>query len=91
MESGLIQVKVSGEKLGELSRIVKDNAAAVRQIAAAVNQQNAGISQIVSAVSDLNDQMDESVKQNTATVSSVTGLREVSLRVSSVVSSFRVD
>ena len=91
MEGGLAQVKVSGEKLGELSTIVKDNAAAVRQIAAAVNQQNAGITQIASAVEELNQHMDATVRRLTATNASVDGLRQVSLRVTDVVDSFRVD
>ena len=50
MESGLAQVRTSGQNLKELANIVQDNASAVRQIAAAVNQQNVGISQITQAV-----------------------------------------
>src|SRR3954471_5551347 len=52
IDGGLLQVRATGENLRSLSNIVKDNSAAVRQIAAAVSQQNAGITQIFSAVTD---------------------------------------
>ena len=42
MESGLSQMRTSGESLRELSRIVKENSMSARQIAAAVSQQNTG-------------------------------------------------
>jgi methyl-accepting chemotaxis protein len=90
MEGGLVQVKQSGESLRELSLMVKDNAAAVRQIAAAVSQQNAGISQIFIVVNDLDQMMDETVSQLEHTGKSVEVLRDVSERVSQVVTSFRV-
>jgi methyl-accepting chemotaxis protein len=90
MEGGLGQVRVTGEKLRELSGIVRDNSSAARQIAAAVNQQTAGISQISTAVSDLNEMMDDTMKRLESTNDAVDGLREVSERVTDVVKSFRV-
>ncbi len=90
MEGGLTQVKVSGEKMRELSAIVRDNSAAARQIAAAVSQQNAGISQISTAVNDLNEVMDDTLKRLTVTNEAITGLTDVSDRVSAIVRSFRV-
>jgi methyl-accepting chemotaxis protein len=90
MESGLVQVRVSGEKLRELSSIVRDNSAAVRQIAAAVHQQNAGVTQISAAVGDLNDMMGETVNRIDTTNRSVQGLREAAERISTIVRTFRV-
>jgi methyl-accepting chemotaxis protein len=62
----------------------------VRQIAAAVAQQNAGISQIFTAVTDLSQLMDETVKGLRETDQSVVILKDVTQRVASVVNSFRV-
>jgi methyl-accepting chemotaxis protein len=90
METGLVQMTVSGESLRELSTIVKDNASAVRQIAAAVNQQNAGISQIFGAVSDLNQMMNDTIGRLEHSGKAVDTLRGVSAQVSAVVASFRV-
>jgi len=90
MEAGLVQVQTSGDNLRELSEIVKESSSAVRQIAAAVAQQNAGISQIFTAVTDLSHLMDETVKGLQQTDQSVGVLRDVTDRVTSVVSSFRV-
>jgi methyl-accepting chemotaxis protein len=90
MESGLVQMTMSGESLRELSSIVKDNAAAVRQIAAAVSQQDAGITQIFGAVSDLNQMMDDTIARLEHTGQAVDTLRGVSTQVSTVVGSFRV-
>ncbi|HEY5922673.1 MAG TPA: methyl-accepting chemotaxis protein [Kofleriaceae bacterium] len=90
MEAGLIQVQRSGENLRELSSIVKESSSAVRQIAAAVAQQNAGISQIFTAVTDLSSLMEETVKGLRETDQSVVILKDVTQRVASVVSSFRV-
>jgi methyl-accepting chemotaxis protein len=90
MEGGLSQVRVSGERLRELSGIVRDNSAAVRQIAAAVGQQNAGVAQIFAAVSDLNQMMEETIKRLDSTNESVDALSEVAERVLGIVGSFRV-
>jgi methyl-accepting chemotaxis protein len=90
MEAGLVQVQRSGENLRELSEMVKESSSAVRQIAAAVAQQNAGISQIFTAVTDLSQLMDETVKGLRETDQSVVILKDVTQRVSQVVNSFRV-
>jgi methyl-accepting chemotaxis protein len=90
MEGGLGQVRVSGERLRELSGIVRDNSAAVRQIAAAVGQQNAGVAQIFAAVSDLNQMMEETMRRLDSTNESIDALREVAERVLGIVGSFRV-
>ena len=90
IEGGLLQVKVSGENLRQLSNIVKDNSAAVRQIAAAVSQQNAGITQIFSAVTDQTRMMDETMRRLETTTQAASTLKDLSQRVSEVVGRFRV-
>ncbi len=90
MESGLIQVKASGDNLRELSTIVKDNSGAARQIAAAVSQQNAGITQIFTAVTDLSRMMDDAVRRVESTKAAATSLKGVTERVSQVVKSYRI-
>jgi len=89
MESGLVQVKASGENLRELSNIVKDNSSAVRQIAAAVSQQNAGISQIFTAVTELSGMMDDTVKRLDSTTTAAMTMKEATEKVSTVVRSYR--
>ncbi|WP_164009354.1 methyl-accepting chemotaxis protein [Pyxidicoccus trucidator] len=90
MESGLAQVRNSGQNLRELSSIVQDNAAAVRQIAAAVSQQNVGINQITLAVNDLSKMMDETVARIGSTGEAATTLQIISEQLSSAVKSYRV-
>ncbi|MFY0521672.1 methyl-accepting chemotaxis protein [Archangium gephyra] len=63
VESSLIQVREFGNNITELSGIVRDNAASVRQITAAVTQQNTGITQIFQAVNDLSRLMDQTMVQ----------------------------
>jgi methyl-accepting chemotaxis protein len=90
MEAGLEQVRTYGKNLRELSSIIQDNAAAVRQIAAAVGQQNVGINQITTAVSDLSKMMDETVSRIGATGEAATTLQIISDQLSSAVKSYRV-
>jgi len=90
IEGGLGQVKQSGENLRQLSNIVKDNSSAVRQIAAAVSQQNAGITQIFSAVTDQTKMMDETMRRLETTTAAASVLKDLSERVSGVVSRFQL-
>jgi methyl-accepting chemotaxis protein len=90
METGLVEIQRSGDNLRELSGMVKESSSAVRQIAAAVAQQNAGISQIFTAVTDLSQLMDETVKGLRETDHSVETLRDVTDQVARVVNSFQV-
>jgi methyl-accepting chemotaxis protein len=90
METGLTQMKTSGESLRELSAIVHENASAVRQISAAVSQQNAGITQVFSAVSDLNRMMDESVARLNSTNQATAEIQVVSDLMAGIVKSYRV-
>lgn len=82
MESGLTRMRATGETVRELSAIVRDNSAAARQIAAAVSQQNVGISQIFTAVGDLSQMMEETVRRLDSTNASVSIIRDVSARMS---------
>jgi len=91
MESGLTQVRTSGQNLKELANIVQDNASAVRQIAAAVNQQNVGISQITQAVNELSKMMDETVARIGSAGEAATTLQIISEQLSSAVQSYRVE
>jgi methyl-accepting chemotaxis protein len=90
MEAGLEQVRTYGKNLRELSSIIQDNAAAVRQIAAAVGQQNVGINQITTAVSDLSKMMDETVSRIGATGEAATTLQIIADQLSSAVKTYRV-
>jgi methyl-accepting chemotaxis protein len=90
MEEGLGQVRASGENLKELSTIVQDNSAAVRQIAAAVSQQNAGIAQIFGAVTDLSTMMNETVGSLQATTNATRALQEVAEQMQHAARSYRV-
>ncbi|WNG39823.1 methyl-accepting chemotaxis protein [Archangium violaceum] len=90
MEAGLEQVRTYGKNLRELSVIIQDNAAAVRQIAAAVGQQNVGINQITTAVSDLSKMMDETVARIGATGEAATTLQIIADQLSSAVKVYRV-
>jgi methyl-accepting chemotaxis protein len=89
METGLSEVRASGENMHELTTIVTDTSGAVRQIAAAVSQQNAGIGQIFIAVTDLSKLMDDTVNRIDSMNRAVDLLKEVSERVAGIVRSYR--
>jgi methyl-accepting chemotaxis protein len=89
-EAGILQVKASGDSLSTLSSIVKENAAAVRQIAAAVSQQNAGIAQIFHAVTDMSNMMNLTLARLDSVTTASTALANATRSVSLVVDSFRV-
>jgi methyl-accepting chemotaxis protein len=88
-ESGLAEMRASGETLRALSAMVKDTSDAVRQITASVSQQNAGISQIFTAVSDLSDGMRDTTRRLESTGDALDRLRNVSDRVSGIVRTYR--
>jgi len=88
-ESGLAEMRASGETLRALSAMVKDTSDAVRQITASVSQQNAGISQIFTAVSDLSDGMRDTTRRLESTGDALDRLRNVSDRVSGIIRTYR--
>jgi methyl-accepting chemotaxis protein len=90
IDQGLGEVKTSGDTLAELSRIVKDNSAAVRQISAAVGQHNAGISQIFGAVTDQSKMMEDTMTRIKASEESVVILKAASEKLVTIVEQFKV-
>jgi methyl-accepting chemotaxis protein len=89
-ETGLSQVRASGDSLRELASIIQDNANAAQQIAAAVTQQNAGVAQIFTAVTDLSRMMDETMQGLKGTQRTTELLRDVAQRMDVVASAYRV-
>jgi methyl-accepting chemotaxis protein len=89
MESGMAQVRASGETLRDLSQMVKHSSGAVRDIATSVAQQNHGIEQIFSAVRDLNSIMEDATRRLDSNDRAVSDLKEVSDRVSGIVDTYR--
>ena len=85
MEGGLQQIKASGEHLRQLSGIIKENTGVVRQIAFTVSQQNAGLSQIFTAVTDLSNMMNETVKRLDSINKAVETVKDVSTKISTIV------
>ncbi|ATB35755.1 chemotaxis protein [Cystobacter fuscus] len=90
MDSGLAQVRSSGDSIQALSGIVQDNMMAVRQIANAVNQQNAGIQEIFNALTDMSSLMHETMLGLQATQRVTGELRDVAQQMEKVASSYRV-
>ena len=88
IDAGLEQVKTSGEKLSELSTVVRENSQAVRQINTAVGQQNQAVSQILAALSEQGTLMQETLGRLGATDTSVQTLSTVSRSLTQLVSDF---
>ncbi|MBN1207970.1 MAG: methyl-accepting chemotaxis protein, partial [Myxococcaceae bacterium] len=89
MQSGLEQVRATGESLRELSALIGDNADAVRQIAGAVNQQDLGIAQIFGAVSELSRMMEDTERELDSTKNAAVMLDDVSRKLTEVVMRYR--
>jgi methyl-accepting chemotaxis protein len=89
MQSGLEQVRATGENLRELSSLIRDNTSAVRQIVAAVSQQDLGIAQILGAVSELAKMMEDTEQELGATKNAAVMLDEVSRKLTEVVTRYR--
>jgi methyl-accepting chemotaxis protein len=89
MQSGLEQVRATGEHLHELSSLIRDNTTAVRQIVAAVSQQDLGITQILGAVTELTIMMEDTEKEIGSTKNEAVMLDEVSRKLSEVVTRYR--
>jgi len=91
IQGGLEKMKASSNSLRELSRLSQENSSAMRQIVAAVNQQNAGISQIFSAIADLSQIMDSTLKRLESTQQATGTLESVSTEVSEMAQQFTVN
>ncbi len=90
IDSGLTQVKTSGETLRRLSNIVRENSSAVRQIAAAVSQQDAGIAQIFGSVTELSKAVDDTVKRVETTDRATDAVKAVTAQVQQIIKEYRV-
>jgi methyl-accepting chemotaxis protein len=90
IDAGLTQVKVSGEHLVDLSSIVRENSAALREISVAVSHQNEGITRIAEAIDEQSKMMDETIERLGITESLVRTLKEVAERLIALVGEFRV-
>ncbi|WP_224372231.1 methyl-accepting chemotaxis protein [Hyalangium versicolor] len=88
---GLERMRASSNSLRELSKLSQENSSAMRQIVAAVNQQNAGISQIFSAIADLSQIMDATLKRLESTQQATGTLEAVSTEVSEMAQQFTVN
>ena len=84
VESSLVQVREFGNNITELSGIVRDNAASVRQITMAVTQQNTGITQIFQAVNDLSRLMEQTMEQLRASDDALDLVRNVTDKVAAM-------
>jgi len=90
IQGGLERMRASSNSLRELSRLSQENSSAMRQIVAAVGQQNAGISQIFSAIADLSQIMDSTLKRLESTQQATGTLEAVSSEVSEMARQFTV-
>jgi methyl-accepting chemotaxis protein len=90
IQGGLERMRASSNSLRELSRLSQENSSAMRQIVAAVGQQNAGISQIFSAIADLSQIMDSTLKRLESTQQATGTLEAVSTEVSEMARQFTV-
>lgn len=91
IQGGLERMRASSNSLRELSRLSQENSSAMRQIVAAVNQQNAGISQIFSAIADLSQIMDGTLRRLESTQQATGTLEVVSTEVSEMARQFTVN
>ena len=90
VESGLEQIRNSGDSLRGITQIVDQSSQAARQIVASVNQQNAGIAQISTAILSLNAAMQDALKGVRQAEQSAVHVRGTSNRLSELVSSFKM-
>jgi methyl-accepting chemotaxis protein len=89
MQTGLEQVRATGESLREISAIIHDNARAVRQIALAVSQQDQGVVLIFDAMNELSTMMEDTERQLETTKSAAVALEGVSRRLTDVVTRYQ--
>ncbi|MGQ0505960.1 MAG: methyl-accepting chemotaxis protein [Myxococcaceae bacterium] len=90
IETGLTQVKASGENLSELSTMVRESSSAVREIASAVNQQTTSFAQIFKAINDLSVMMNDAVRGIDMTKEAAANLRLVSEQIVRVAKRYRL-
>ncbi|HZI03325.1 MAG TPA: methyl-accepting chemotaxis protein, partial [Archangium sp.] len=91
VEGGLQKVRSSGDSLHQLSEMVHESAAAVRQITVAVGQQNAGFTQIFTAVADLSNSMEQALERRESTQVATQTLQRVTDQVNRVARQYHLD
>ncbi|WNG39834.1 methyl-accepting chemotaxis protein [Archangium violaceum] len=91
VEGGLEMVKSSGNNLREMSLIIQENAASVRQIVVAVNQQNTGISHIFNAIAHISAGMDETMKRLDTTLQATETLQAVTREVTEIARRYQLN
>ncbi len=91
VEGGLQKVRSSGDSLHQLSEMVHESAAAVRQITVAVGQQNAGFTQIFTAVADLSNSMEQALERLESTQVAAQTLQRVTDQVNRVARQYHLD
>ncbi len=89
IESGIHEVRGSGDNLRQLSGIVQESSQSARQIAAAVSQQDAGITEIFRAVSDQAGLMELAVNRVDGIRKAVGTVKEAADAVSSLAGRFQ--
>lgn len=90
MEASVLEVRSSGERLGELSAIVQESSQSARQIAAAVSQQDAGVNEIFRAIGDQSTLMNDMVERVESTRRAISKVKSAAERVSDLADRFRV-
>ncbi|MCY1019009.1 methyl-accepting chemotaxis protein [Pyxidicoccus sp. MSG2] len=90
IETGLAEVRVTGDSLRQLSGIVKESTVAARQISAVVSQQGAGVHQTFLALGELQKMMDESMARLESTRRAASVVSEVSRAAARVVEQYQV-
>jgi methyl-accepting chemotaxis protein len=90
VEAGLAQVRSSGERLQELTRMLQDSSQGVRRIASAVESQHRGLASIFSAVEDLSHTTGQALEGVEAARKSAAELQQVTARLTNGLAGFRL-
>ncbi|NBD07676.1 methyl-accepting chemotaxis protein [Corallococcus silvisoli] len=88
--AGLDQMRASGDSLRALSKSSQESSAAARRIANAVTRQNAAFAQIATAIADLSQLMDGTLRRLSATQEATRTLQVVSGEVGQMAMQFEV-
>jgi methyl-accepting chemotaxis protein len=90
VEAGLGQVRASGQRMEELTRMLQDSSQGVRRIASAVESQHQGLAYIFSAVQDLSRTTEQALAGVEAARQSAAELRQVTARLTNGLAGFRL-
>ncbi len=90
VEAGLAQVRSSGERLEELTRMLQDSSQGVRRIASAVEAQHQGLGQIFSAVEALSRTTEQALTGVESARLSAAELQQVTARLTGSLAGFRL-